>query len=72
MQYLAYGRGLDTTRMREVLGFDPLYTTRAAFLDFAPHVTAVVPGAATAVTAVQGAAGNAANAVAQALGGRVG
>jgi UDP-glucose 4-epimerase len=72
MQYLAYGRGLDTTRMRQVLGFDPLYTTRAAFLDFAPHVTAVLPGAATAISVVQGAAGNAANAVAQALGGRVG
>ncbi len=34
MQYLAYGRGLDTTRMREVLGFTPGYTTREAFEDF--------------------------------------
>ena len=34
MQYLAYGRGLDTTRMHEVLGFTPDYTTRAAFEDF--------------------------------------
>ncbi len=34
MQYLAYGRGLDTTRMREVLGFAPAYTTRSAFEDF--------------------------------------
>jgi UDP-glucose 4-epimerase len=72
MQYLAYGRGLDTTRMREVLGFEPLYTTREAFLDFAPHVTAVVPGAATAVSVVQDAAGTAASAVASALSGRAG
>ena len=36
MQFLAFGRGLDTTRMREVLGFEPPYTTREAFLDFAP------------------------------------
>ena len=34
MQYLAYGRGLDTTRMREVLGFTPDFTTRGAFEDF--------------------------------------
>lgn len=34
MQYLTYGRGLDTTRMHEVLGFTPDYTTRAAFEDF--------------------------------------
>ncbi len=32
---LAFGRGLDTTRMRERLGFEPRYTTRAAFEDFA-------------------------------------
>ena len=60
------------TRMRTVLGFEPMYSTRAAFLDFAPHVTAVVPGAATAVDAVQGAAGSAANALVQALSGRGG
>jgi len=70
MQYLAFGRGLDTTRMREVLRFEPLYSTRAAFLDFAPHVTAVLPGAASAVNAVQGAAGSAANALVHALSGR--
>ena len=32
--FLSYGRGLDTTRMREVLGFEPRWTTRAAFADF--------------------------------------
>jgi UDP-glucose 4-epimerase len=34
IRYLSYGRGLDTTRMREVLGLKPSYTTREAFLDF--------------------------------------
>ena len=34
MQYLAFGRVLDTTRMREVLGFTPSFTTRSAFEDF--------------------------------------
>ncbi len=30
---LTYGRGLDTTRMREVLGFEPAFTTRSALED---------------------------------------
>ena len=34
MRFLSYGRGLDTTRMREVLGLEPRFTTREAFLDF--------------------------------------
>jgi UDP-glucose 4-epimerase len=34
IRYLSYGRGLDTTRMRKVLGLVPAYTTREAFLDF--------------------------------------
>ncbi len=34
LQHLAYGRGLDTTRMREVLGFEPRFTTLDAFRDF--------------------------------------
>ena len=29
IEYLKYGRGVDTTRMTERLGFDPEYTTRA-------------------------------------------
>ena len=33
--FLTFGRGLDTTRMRSVLGFTPAYTTEAAFADFA-------------------------------------
>ncbi len=32
--FLTYGRGVDTTRMRAVLGFEPAYTTEQAFADF--------------------------------------
>jgi UDP-glucose 4-epimerase len=35
---LTFGRGLDTSRMREVLGFSPAYTTEEAFADFARSV----------------------------------
>ncbi len=34
MRYLSYGRGLDTTRMRSVLGLEPQYSTRDAFASF--------------------------------------
>ena len=34
VRFLTYGRGVDTTRMREVFGFDPMFTTRETFLDF--------------------------------------
>ncbi len=72
MQYLAYGRGLDTRRMREVLHFEPDFTTRQAFASYAEHVGSLVPGAAGAAAAVQSAAGSAVQAVAHALNGRVG
>ena len=39
--FLTYGRGLDTTRMRSMLGFEPAFTTAAAFADFA---SALAPG----------------------------
>ncbi|MPZ62187.1 MAG: NAD-dependent epimerase/dehydratase family protein [Propionibacteriales bacterium] len=39
---LTYGRGVDTTRMREVLGFHPAFSTEEAFADFA---RTVLPGA---------------------------
>ena len=32
--FLTYGRGVDTTRMRSVLGFDPAFSTASAFEDF--------------------------------------
>lgn len=35
VSFLTYGRGVDTTRMREVLGFEPLHDTASAFADFA-------------------------------------
>jgi len=36
--FLAYGRGVDTTRMRQVLGFHPTRTTEQAFAEFAASV----------------------------------
>ncbi len=33
MAYLTYGRGVDTTRMRDVLGFEPEHTTASALDD---------------------------------------
>lgn len=35
---LSYGRGVDTTRMREAFGFEPEFTTREAFENFAAAV----------------------------------
>jgi len=35
MRLLTYGRGVDTTRMRAELGFEPTFTTAEAFADFA-------------------------------------
>jgi len=34
IKFLTYGRGLDTTRLRERIGFVPTYTTRDAFIEF--------------------------------------
>lgn len=39
--YLTYGRGLDTTRMRAELGFEPAYTSAGAFESF---VASLRPG----------------------------
>lgn len=63
IQFLAYGRGLDTRRMREVLGFEPAYTTRSAFQDYAHGVGSAIPGAGMFGAAVTGAAGSAASAI---------
>jgi UDP-glucose 4-epimerase len=35
VSFLAYGRGVETTRMRQVLGFEPSRTTEQAFGEFA-------------------------------------
>ena len=40
LSFLTFGRGIDTTRMRTVLGFEPDYTTAEAFADFASSMPA--------------------------------
>ncbi len=55
--YLTFGRGLDTTRMRTVLGFTPTYTTAEAFADFArslPPGLLPQPARTTAPAAIAG------------------
>jgi UDP-glucose 4-epimerase len=63
LQFLAFGRGLDTTRMRGVLGFEPEYTTRETFEDFARGIGSALPGTAALNSAVTGVAGSAAHAI---------
>ena len=65
LAFLAFGRGLDTTRMRKVLQFEPRYTTRQAFEDFAHHLAPVVPGVEEVGGAVSEAAGGGASALAR-------
>jgi UDP-glucose 4-epimerase len=36
--FLTYGRGVDTARMRKVLGFEPRHTTEEAFAEFAARL----------------------------------
>jgi len=38
LAFLTYGRGVDTTRMRSLLGFEPRYTTEDTVVDFADSV----------------------------------
>jgi len=38
VSFLTYGRGVETTRMREVLGFHPSRTTEEAFSEFAASI----------------------------------
>ena len=61
MQYLAWGRAMDTTKMREVLHLEPEFTTRTAFEDFISHVGFGLPGSAAIGAAANGLAGSAAN-----------
>jgi UDP-glucose 4-epimerase len=62
VSFLTYGRGVDTTRMREVLGFRPSRTTAEAFGEFAASIE---PGVVSerrvraAETALLGALGGA-------------
>lgn len=61
---LTHGRGVDTTRMRDVLGFVPRYSSAEAFADFAadlpPTLTAADRALGVAEQWVSGAAGRAA------------
>jgi UDP-glucose 4-epimerase len=64
MRFLSYGRGLDTTRMRDALGLQPRFTTREAFLDFVrgrrlegPLSAETVHGVQAALTALVAGAG---------------
>lgn len=63
LTFLAFGRGLDTSRMRAVLGFEPRLTTREAFEDLARHLRPTVPGVDGVGEAVSEAAGNTAAAL---------
>jgi UDP-glucose 4-epimerase len=38
VSFLTYGRGVDTTRMRVVLGFEPSFTTTETFAEFAARL----------------------------------
>lgn len=53
IRFLTYGRVVDTTRMREVLGFTPRYTTREAFDDFVTRQGVRGPLSADTVGAVE-------------------
>jgi UDP-glucose 4-epimerase len=57
MSFLAYGRGMDTTLMRESFGFTPAFTTRAAFEDFARTVSPLYPSLDAVGDAVGGIVG---------------
>ncbi len=37
LRFLQFGRAVDTTRLRERFGYQPHYTTRAAFEDYVAH-----------------------------------
>jgi UDP-glucose 4-epimerase len=58
LPHLAFGRVLDTTRMRQVLRFEPGWSTRAAFADFVEAgrgpAPALVPGLVEALIGAQG------------------
>ncbi len=68
MSLLAFGRGLDTTRMRTVLGFAPKYTSREAFEDLAASLGPALPAASVVGDVVSGVAGSASQTVLRALG----
>ncbi|HEY6795663.1 MAG TPA: NAD-dependent epimerase/dehydratase family protein [Kineosporiaceae bacterium] len=56
LRFLSYGRVLDTTRMRTVLGLTPRYTTREAFVDFVRARRLTGPLSADVIEGVERAA----------------
>lgn len=62
---LRYGRVMDTTKMRTVLGFEPEYTTLTAFEDFGAHHRVTIPGTGFIGNAVSDAIGSAVSIAAQ-------
>lgn len=69
MSFLVHGRGLDTTRMRRDLGFEPVHTTRSTFEDYARSLTSPLPSTEAVSAALTGAVGAAASGVARIRGG---
>lgn len=65
--FLAFGRGLDTTRMSKVFSFEPQYTTREAFQTFVRQLGPLVPGLEEVGGVVSGAAGGGAATLARVL-----
>lgn len=53
IRFLTYGRVVDTSRLQEVMGFMPLYSTRAAFDDFVNQQGLHGPLSADTVSAVE-------------------
>jgi len=45
--FLTYGRGVDTTRMRTTLGFEPTFSTAEAFADFCKSISRRTPAGAS-------------------------
>ena len=52
LAFLTFGRGVDTTAMREVLQFEPSYSTAGAFAEFASTLTPTGGRTARALDAV--------------------
>jgi len=69
MRFLSYGRVVDTTRMKDVLGFTPRYSTREAFDDFVARQGLHGPLSADVVGAVEDRVNDVLGAVATRSGG---
>jgi UDP-glucose 4-epimerase len=70
MRFLSYGRVVDTSRMKDVLGFTPRYSTREAFDDFVARQGLHGPLSADVVGAVEGRVVDVLDAVASRTGSR--